>query len=273
MSFKFQDVYFAYGSQSHSSSENTEDDGKSKSTSFTLKSLCLSAKQGELVAIIGPSGAGKSSFLAILGTHIKPGTGQILVLGEDPEKISASALRRLRSKIGFVHQVPPIPLKQRVITAVLAGRLGQWSTLRSLISLLYPLDIAGVRNCLEQVQMDPWLFSRCDKISGGQLQRVGVARVLYQGPQLILADEPVSSLDPQLSITTIQALINQAQSTGATLVASLHAVDIALRWFPRILGMRAGEILFDLPSAQVTEPMLAELYEAEKGQIPKQIEF
>ena len=104
------------------------------------------------------------------------------------------------------------------------------------------------------------LFQRCDRLSGGQLQRVGIARVLYQQPELILADEPVSALDPALARATIGLLVDEARSRGATLVASLHAVDLALEHFPRIVGVRAGRIAFDRPAAEVTPQMLDALY-------------
>ncbi|MGH8711222.1 MAG: ATP-binding cassette domain-containing protein, partial [Burkholderiales bacterium] len=111
---------------------------------------------------------------------------------------------------------------------------------------------------------------RCDRLSGGQLQRVGIARVLYQQPELILADEPVSAMDPALANRTIGELQNEAASRGITLVASLHAVDLALRWFPRIVGIKSGEMIFDLPPVRVTDAMLQELYASEAARVPTQ---
>jgi phosphonate transport system ATP-binding protein len=114
------------------------------------------------------------------------------------------------------------------------------------------------------------LFDRCDRLSGGQLQRVGIARVLYQQPELILADEPVSALDPTLADAALGELVADSERRGASLFASLHAVDLALKWFPRIVGLRAGEIVFDLPTARVSETMLRELYATEGGLLPTQ---
>jgi len=142
--------------------------------------------------------------------------------------------------------------------------------LKSVISLIYPLDILGTHTCLERLQLGDRLFERCDRLSGGQLQRVGVARVLYQAPQLLLADEPVSAMDPVLSDLVISQLIHETVSRNATLIASLHAVDIALLWFPRIIGIKNGEIAFDLPPAAVTESMLKELYASEMDNLPMQ---
>jgi phosphonate transport system ATP-binding protein len=156
-----------------------------------------------------------------------------------------------------------------VVTAVLAGRLGEWSALRALGSLFYPSDIAGAHEVLSRLSLEDRLFDRCDRLSGGQLQRVGIARALYQRPRLLLADEPVSALDPTQADATLQQLVAQSESTGATLVASLHAVDLALRWFPRIVGMRDGQVMFDAPVGDVTPQMLTALY-ASEGALPMQ---
>ena len=235
-----------------------------------LKNINISASAGESIAIIGSSGSGKTSFLNLIATSLRPSTGSITVLNVDPWSISKGRLQSLRSQIGLVHQAVPIPPRQRVITAVLAGRLGQWPLWKSLLSLIYPVDIAGPQLCLQKLDLADRLFDRCDRLSGGQLQRVGVARVLYQAPQLFLADEPVSAMDPVLSDLTIQCLLEDARSRDACFVASLHAVDIALRWFPRIIGLRDGEVFFDLPAAEVSESLLQQLYASERGVLPKQ---
>jgi phosphonate transport system ATP-binding protein len=235
-----------------------------------LRNINISASAGESIAIIGSSGSGKTSLLNLIATSLRPSIGEIIVLDLDPWKLSRGKLQHLRSQIGLVHQAAPIPPRQRVITAVLAGRLGQWPLWRSLISLIYPVDIEGPQLCLQKLDLADRLFDRCDRLSGGQLQRVGVARVLYQKPHLLLADEPVSAMDPVLSDLTIQCLLEDARSRGACFVASLHAVDIALRWFPRIIGLRDGEVFFDLPASQVSESLLQQLYESERGILPKQ---
>ncbi|RZI92123.1 MAG: ATP-binding cassette domain-containing protein [Variovorax sp.] len=234
-----------------------------------LQGVSLAASAGERLAIIGPSGAGKTTLLRVLGAALKPGEGQVQTLGESPWQLSAAPLRRLRARIGTVHQAPPIAPRLRVVTAVLAGRLGEWSTARALGSLLRPADIAGAHAVLARLSLEDRLFDRCDRLSGGQLQRVGIARTLYQRPALLLADEPVSALDPTLADATLRELVAQSEGSGATFVASLHAVDLALRWFPRIVGMRQGEVMFDAPVAEVTEAMLVALY-ASEGELPLQ---
>lgn len=228
----------------------------------------LQVAQGERVAVIGPSGAGKTSLLRIAATSVRPSAGQVELLGQAPWQLSAGALKALRARVGLVHQAPPIPPRLRVVTAVLAGRLGAWSTPRALLSLLRPADAAGAQAALARLGLGDRVFDRCDRLSGGQLQRVGIARVLYQAPDLILADEPVSALDPTLADATLRELVAQSEATGATLVASLHAVDLALKWFGRIVGMREGRVAFDAAAADVSTEMLRELYAAEGGVVP-----
>lgn len=235
-----------------------------------LKQVSLRLAAGEQVAVIGPSGAGKTSLLRVAGTAVRPSDGRAELLGANPWQLGAGGLRRLRARIGMVHQTPPIPPRLRVVTAVLAGRLGTWSVGRALGSLVYPADIKGAREVLARFDLADRLFDRCDRLSGGQLQRVGIARALYQRPELLLADEPVSALDPVLADAAVGQLVAQSQVTGATLVASLHAVDLALKWFPRIVGMREGQLVFDKPAREVSPAMLHELYAAEGAVLPTQ---
>lgn len=235
-----------------------------------LSHVSLSAQRGERIAIIGPSGAGKTSLLRLLGTSLRPTEGRVEILGRSPWQLSARQLKQLRARIGVIHQAPPIPPRQRAITAILAGRLGTWPWWKSALSLVYPADIVGPRERLARLDLADRLFERCDRLSGGQLQRVGVARVLYQQPNLVLADEPVSAMDPALADLTVSQLITDAITRGVTLVASLHAVDLALRWFPRVVGLRAGEIAFDLPPVRIDDALLRELYSVETGVLPTQ---
>lgn len=151
-----------------------------------------------------------------------------------------------------------------MVTAVLAGKLGQWGIGKSLLNLLHPVDIPGAREVLSLLDLTDKLFAQCQQLSGGQLQRVGIARALYQDPELLLADEPVSAMDPVLADHTLRVLCRHAEARGVTLVASLHAVDLALAHFPRIVGVREGRIVFDRPSTDVDQALLDALYANEQ---------
>jgi phosphonate transport system ATP-binding protein len=233
-----------------------------------LRAVSFSLAQGERTAVIGPSGAGKTTLVRVLGTSLRPTEGRVEIAGADPWRLSARELRRLRARIGVVHQSPPIPPRLRVVTAVLAGRLGSWPAWQALASLIVPRDLEGARAALAPLALADRVFDRCDRLSGGQLQRVGIARVLYQQPDVILADEPVSALDPTLADEAVGALVAASEANRATLVASLHAVDLALKWFPRLIGMKNGEVVFDRPTAAVTRAMLHELYATEGRTLP-----
>jgi phosphonate transport system ATP-binding protein len=229
-----------------------------------LDNISLTLGRGEQVAIIGPSGAGKTSLLHLLATGLQPTTGELQLLATSPRELSATALRQLRSRIGLIQQSPPLPPRQRVVTAVLAGKLGQWSLAKSLLNLAHPVDIHGASATLAKLDLADKLFARCDTLSGGQLQRAGIARVLYQAPELVLADEPVSAMDPVLAAHTLGVLCEDARQRNATLVTSLHAVELALAHFPRIIGLRDGRIVFDRSSTTVTAADLEMLYANEQ---------
>ncbi|MCK9688595.1 phosphonate ABC transporter ATP-binding protein [Scleromatobacter humisilvae] len=234
-----------------------------------LAAVDLHVAAGERVALIGPSGAGKTTLLRVAGAALRPTEGRVTLLDAQPWTLAARALRALRARIGFVHQAPPIPPRLRVVSAVLAGRLGQWGLGRALRSWLLPVDAAGARDALARVGLAERLFDRCDQLSGGQLQRVAVARTLYQSPSLLLADEPVSALDNTTADAVLRELVGYSTAAGATFVASLHAVELALRWFPRIVGVREGVVMFDLPAAEVTPERLATLYADEVAAEPE----
>jgi len=229
-----------------------------------LQPLDLVIHQGEQLAVIGPSGAGKTTLLHLLATALRPASGELRVLDRDPWQLSRRRRRALRCDIGLIQQTPPLPPRQRVTTAVSAGRLGHWSAGKSLLNLFWPLDITGVRHHLSLLDVDDKLHDRCDQLSGGQLQRVAIARTLYQQPRLICADEPVSALDPLLASHTLGVLQQEARRQAATLVASLHAVDLALRHFDRVIGLREGKLIFDSSPGEISAATLAGLYANEQ---------
>ena len=226
-----------------------------------FEGLSLEIGAGEQVAIIGPSGAGKTTLLEVLACAMKPVSGSLLLDGRDPWQLSTSELQRLRGTLFLAPQVPPLPPRQRVVTAVLAGRLPTMSLLASLRSLLVPSDLPGARAAVERFDLAEKLFERVDRLSGGERQRVGLARTLMSPASLWLIDEPLSSLDPARLQQALQALVESARERGATLVTTLHQVDAALAFFPRVIGLRKGKLAFDLPSAAVTPQALNVLYE------------
>ena len=229
-------------------------------TSAALRDASIFIASGEQVAIIGPSGAGKTTLLSALACALQPALGNVMIDGHDPWQLSRPQLQLLRGRLYLAPQVPPLPPRQRVVTAVLAGRLPQMGIWESLRSLFYPVNIGLADAALGRFDLAEKLFERVDRLSGGERQRVGLARILASDAQLLLIDEPLSALDPSRSEQAIKALTDIATERGATLVATLHHVDMALRSFARIIGMRDGEVAFDLPAAQVSPQLLQELY-------------
>lgn len=215
---------------------------------------------GEAVAVIGPSGAGKTTLLHLLACALPPSAGRLRLDGADPWSLPRPALRRLRGQLVLAPQVPPLPPRQRVVTSVLAGRLPAMSLWTSLRSLFYPVNIPAAHEALARLDLAEKLFDRVDRLSGGERQRVGLARVLLAPARLWLVDEPLSALDPTRAAQAIDVLVGEAQRRGATLVATLHDVPMALSRFPRIVGLRDGRIAFDRPAGQVSPDMLLQLY-------------
>jgi len=226
-----------------------------------LQSISLQVGVGEQVAIIGPSGAGKTTLLQILACAQRPTRGTMRLDGQDPWCLSNHELRRLRGQLFLAPQTPPLPPRQRVVTSVLAGRLPAMSLAASLRSLLYPTDIPAAYEALCHFDLSDKLFDRVDRLSGGERQRVGLARALLSPATLWLIDEPLSALDPMRAQMAMTALVELARERGITLVASLHQVDMALGHFDRIIGLLNGQIVFDLPSSQVTRERLSDLYD------------
>ncbi len=224
-----------------------------------LKPLTLHIAPGEQVAIIGPSGAGKTTLLHVLACALKPLAGQLDLDHVDPWTLPVARLQKLRGRLFLAPQMPPLPPRQRVITAVLAARLPQQSLLASLRSLFYPTQIATAEAALARFDLADKLWSRVDRLSGGERQRVGLARALVSSASLWLIDEPLSSLDPARVTLAVATLTQAARERGVTLITTLHQVDVAAR-FPRVIGMRDGEIRFDLPAPKVTPELLAALY-------------
>ncbi|MBU0784568.1 MAG: ATP-binding cassette domain-containing protein [Gammaproteobacteria bacterium] len=231
-----------------------------RDTPPALKNVSFSVQAGEQVAIIGPSGAGKTTLLHLLACALEPVAGKVLLDHTNPWSLNKRGLRNVRRNLFLAPQVPPLPPRQRVVTAVLAGKLphmGLWTSLRS---LFYPIDTGAAHAALARFDLSEKLFERVDRLSGGERQRVGLARGLVSGANMFLVDEPLSALDPARAEQAMQTLAEVAREQGATLISTLHQVDMALKHFPRIIGLRDGEVVFDLPASEVTEQRLVDLY-------------
>ncbi|MGB3312739.1 MAG: phosphonate ABC transporter ATP-binding protein [Nodosilinea sp.] len=226
-----------------------------------LTHCSLAIAPGERVALIGPSGAGKSTLLSLLNGSQVPTTGRVTILGQDISHLSRSRLRRLQRLVGTVYQQHHLVGNLAVVHNVNAGHLGRWSLPRALWSLVWPQAVPMAAQALAQVGIVDKLYARTDRLSGGQQQRVALARVLVQDPAAILADEPISSVDPERSRALMDLLRQLSETTGKTLVISLHEVEFAVKYCDRIIGLRQGQILFDAPTSQVSDAMMVSLYQ------------
>lgn len=225
-----------------------------------LSDISLRINGGERVALVGSSGAGKSTLIQLLNGTLLPTEGEVWVLNQNLANLSRRSLRQVQRQIGTIYQQFHLVDNLRVIHNVNAGHLGRWSFLKAVLSLLWPLETVSAARALTQVGIPEKLYDRTDQLSGGQQQRVAIARVLIQHPQAILADEPISSLDPERSREIMDLLRDLSQDTGKTLVTSLHDIDFALSHYERIIGLGRGKILFDARAAEVTPDMIKALY-------------
>jgi phosphonate transport system ATP-binding protein len=224
-----------------------------------LSAVSLAIRPGEKVAIIGPSGAGKSTLLRLANTSLLPTAGAVRVLGEDPGTLTAASLRALRARIGTIWQQLHLVPQASVLENVRLGRVGTSSLAALAFGGAGSAERARVRAVLERVGLEDRLDRRLETLSGGEQQRVAVARVLHQAPDLLLADEPLASVDPARASEVLKLLLAAAE--GRTLVVSTHLLDPVLPLFPRVVGLRGGEVLFDLPRDRVDAAALARLYQ------------
>lgn len=225
-----------------------------------LRDIDLVIQPGERVAVIGPSGAGKSSLIGVLNGTVVTTGGLVSVLGCDYACASTRRVRTIQRRLGTIHQHFDLVEQLRAVHNVNAGRLGYWPLWKAVLSLLLPHDTRPVREALERVGIPDKLNSRTGDLSGGEKQRVAIARVLVQRPVAILADEPVASLDPARGKEIINLLHDIAQASGVTLFASLHDVDMAMDRFDRVIGLRGGRIAFDTAPEYLDSSTLSELY-------------
>jgi phosphonate transport system ATP-binding protein len=230
-----------------------------------LAEVDLVVMPGERVAIIGPSGAGKTTLLGLLNGTVAATSGQVRALGCRYTGASQRQIRAVQRRIGTIHQRFDLVDQLRTVHNVNAGRLGSWPFWKAAVSLLLPRDVEPVRTALHRVGIGDKLHERTGDLSGGEQQRVAVARILVQEPDAILADEPVASLDPARGRQIMRHLLDHTAEEGATLHHRQHAVDMALGKFERVVGLRAGRVAFDKRRADLLDDEVRALYAFDDG--------
>src|SRR6266540_4880710 len=223
--------------------------------------------RGSFTGVIGRSGAGKSTLLRVINRLIDPNEGRILYEGTDITALRGAALRQWRARAAMIFQQFNLVGRLDVLTNVLMGRLGAVPSWRALTNLWPEEDKAIAMSALEQFGIAALAAQRADQLSGGQQQRVAIARALVQEPDLVLADEPVASLDPANSRVVMDALLRINKHFGITVICNLHSLDLARSYCDRLIGMSAGRIVFDGAPAMLTDHIARELYDLEADEV------
>jgi phosphonate transport system ATP-binding protein len=233
---------------------------------LALDKVSFTVQQGEFLAVIGLSGSGKSTLLRCINCLVEPTSGQIVWNGVDITEASQDEMRRIRRKIGMVFQHFNLVSRSRVITNVLSGRLGYVNPAMSLVNRFPKEDLAMAMQQLERVGIANQANKRADELSGGQQQRVGIARAMMQEPEMILADEPVASLDPVLAHSIMQYLEKINKEDGVTVLCSLHFLDLVHRYADRAIALNDGMLMFDGRPDEIDDDKFKEIYgqEAER---------
>ena len=225
-----------------------------------LSHINLTINDGEFVSIIGLSGAGKSTLLRSVNRLNDVTEGEITIDGVSLTKAGKKELRRIRRRIGMISQQFNLVKRSTVQKNVLSGRLGYYSTWKSILGLFSKEDYERTKDALERVDLQDKLHSRCDELSGGQQQRVSIARTLVQQADIILADEPVASLDPVTTQKIMKDLQNINTTLGKTVIVNIHSVELAHSFSTRIIALKAGEIVFDGAPEELTDERLIAIY-------------
>jgi phosphonate transport system ATP-binding protein len=233
-----------------------------------LKGIDLDVAPGEFLVVLGPSGAGKSTLLRCINRLAEPTRGDIHIDGQ-LVKADAASLRKLRLQVAMIFQHYNVVPRLSVLKNVLTGRLGAVPSVLSWLQLFPRKDVAIARECLRRVELEEKAELRTDTLSGGQKQRVGIARALAQQPKIILADEPVASLDPKTSRTVLQYLKQASRELGISVVCNLHQIEYAREFGERIVGVSAGRIVFEGGPDELTDEVLQRIYPGlDDGQTP-----
>ena len=225
-----------------------------------LRGVDLTVGKGQVVGLIGPSGAGKSTLIRCVNRLVEPTAGRIFLADTEITGLSRRELRRARRRIGMIFQEYALVERLTVMENVLSGRLGYVGFWASWLRRFPPSDIEKAFAVLDRVGLLDQVDKRADALSGGQRQRVGIARALMQDPDLLLVDEPTASLDPKTSRQVMRLLLEVCAERGFATIVNIHDVGLAQLFLPRIVGLRAGEIVYDGPSAGLTAEVLTRIY-------------
>jgi phosphonate transport system ATP-binding protein len=225
-----------------------------------LSDVSVSIPDGDFIAVIGLSGAGKSTFLRCLNRLVDPSEGQIIVNGSDVANLRGGALQRYRRTVGFIFQQFNLVKRLSVIDNVLSGRLGYHPTWRGMLGLYTEQDKKIARSYIQNVGLSEKEHTRVDSLSGGQQQRVAIARAMTQEPQLILADEPMASLDPRLSDVILGILKNYNETKGVTILVNIHVIELAKRYAKRVIAFNKGRLVFDGPIEKLDAGLEEDIY-------------
>ena len=228
-----------------------------------LKGIDLAFAGQGMTAVIGPSGTGKSTLIRCINRLTEPTSGRILFAGEDLARLSGRALRRARCRIGMVFQEYNLVERLSVIENVLCGALGRTPVWRAWLRRFAADDLDAAFDLLDMVGLAEFAMARADALSGGQRQRVGIARALMQRPNLILADEPTSSLDPKTSVEIMELMARMARERKIPVIVNIHNVGLARRFAGRVVGMSRGMVVYDGPPEGLDDAILADIYGGE----------
>ncbi|WP_200415353.1 phosphonate ABC transporter ATP-binding protein [Arcobacter sp. FWKO B] len=240
-----------------------ENVSKNFGTTKVIDNISLTINLGEKVAVIGPSGAGKTTLFRLMSGIIHPNDGRLEIFGIDSAKLNSKNLKKIRRNIGVLYQNDNLISQLRVVHNVLMGKLGVWNIFKSILSLIWPQDIALAKEALKKVELQDKLWAMPTELSGGQQQRVALARLLVQEPKVMLADEPVSQLDIRLGREIIEILSNIASNLNNTLIVNLHTLELLHGHFDRVIALKNGKIFWEGKPEELTQEILFELYGAE----------
>ena len=227
---------------------------------LALNNVDLSVPAGQVLALIGPSGAGKSTLIRCINRLVEPTSGTVMLDGQDLSSLRGKRLKAARREIGMIFQSYALVDRLSVMENVLSGRLGYLGFWRSLLRRFDSADVQRACELLERVGLLEMLDKRGDALSGGQKQRIGIARALMQQPKLLLVDEPTASLDPKTSRQVMRLLVELCQEQNLAVIINIHDVALAQQFVDRVVGLAAGEVVFDGNPDQLDEKTLTLIY-------------